>query len=204
MANEKIGILGGTFNPIHTGHLILAENAYSMFGLNKVLIMPSGVSYQKDMDVVLPASKRIDMVRLAIKDNEHLELSTIETERQGNTYTYETLELLCELYPTAEFYFILGADNLYGIEHWKNADRIFQNCCVLAAGRDHIKNIQLQEQVKYLEKKFHARISLMDTPNIDISSEMIRNHIANGISVRYLLNEDVIEYIEQHKLYRGF
>ncbi len=203
MENQKIGILGGTFNPIHNGHLILAENAYSMYGLNRVLIMPSGISYQKEAGLVLPAAQRIAMIRLAIEENVHFELSEVETEREGNTYTYETLELLCELYPQTDFYFILGADNLYGIENWKNAGRIFQRCHILAAGRDHIKNIRLQEQVRHLEQLFHARITLMDTPNMDISSEMIRHHIANGISVRYLLQDKVIEYIEQHRLYRG-
>lgn len=201
--NKKVGILGGTFNPIHTGHLILAENAYSMYGLEKVLIMPSGVSYQKEADQILPADKRIEMIRLAIQDNEHFELCEVETAREGDTYTYKTLELLCELYPQTEFYFILGADNLYGIEHWKNAGRIFRCCHILAAGRNHIQDSRLQEQAKYLTEKFHAYITLMDTPNIDISSEMIRNHIANGISVKYLLHDTVIAYIEQNQFYKG-
>ena len=203
MKNRKIGVLGGTFNPIHNGHLILAENAYSMYRLEKVLIMPSGVSYQKEADEVLPAVQRIEMVKLAIRDNPHFELSEIETERTGNTYTYETMELLCELYPFTDFYFILGADNLYGIEQWKHAERIFKCCHILAAGRNHIKDQKLQEQAKHLEQAYHARIALMDTPNIDISSEIIRNHIRNGLSVRYLLQDDVISYIEEKRLYKG-
>ena len=201
--NRKVGILGGTFNPIHTGHLILAEHAYSMYGLDRVLIMPSGVSYQKKADQILPAGQRIEMIRLAIQDNTHFELCEIETEREGNTYTYETLELLCELYPQTDFYFILGADNLYGIEKWKNAERIFRCCHILAAGRNHIQDSKLEAQAKHLVGKFHAHITLMNTPNIDISSEMIREHIANGISVRYLLEDAVIAYIEQNQFYRG-
>ncbi len=201
MTDQRIGILGGTFNPIHTGHLILAEHAYSEYGLERVLIMPSGVSYQKKNDHVLSAETRVEMVRLAIADNPHFELCEIETKRDGNTYTFETMELLKSFYPNAKLYFILGADNLYGIENWKHAERIFQCCTILAAGRNHIQNSKLREQIEHLEKRFGATVNLMETPEIDISSEMIRTYIENDISVRYLLNDKVIELIRDRQLY---
>ncbi|MDO5573390.1 MAG: nicotinate-nucleotide adenylyltransferase [bacterium] len=203
MKTRKIGLLGGTFNPIHNGHLMLAEHAYSVYGLDEVWIMPSGVSYQKKADQVLPAIQRIEMIRLAIQGNPHLQLCEIETARAGNTYTSDTLEQLHNDMPDAEFYFILGADNLYGIEKWKDAERIFMHCSILAAGRDHIEIDKLTAQAEYLRQKYQAKITLMQTPNIDLSSEMIRDYIAHGTSVRYLLQDEVIAYIEQHHLFRG-
>ncbi len=203
MEIRKIGLLGGTFNPIHNGHLMLAEHAYSAYGLDEVWIVPSGVSYLKNTDQILPTVHRIEMIRRSIQDNPHLKLCEIETTRSGNTYTSDTLEQLNNDLPDAEFYFILGADNLYGIEMWKDAERIFALCNILAARRDHIENDKLMAQAEHLRQKYQAKISFMQTPNIDLSSEMIRDYIAHGTSVRYLLQDDVIAYIEHHHLFRG-
>lgn len=122
---KKIGIMGGTFNPIHIGHLIIAEKAREQFGLDHVLFMPSGMPYMKDCREVLPGKTRTKMTELAIQSNLFFAISTIEVEREGRTYTYETLEYLRTQNPDTEYYFILGADSLWKIEEWKHPERIF-------------------------------------------------------------------------------
>ena len=115
---RKIGIMGGTFNPIHNGHVALADAAYKTFSLDKVLFMPSGNSYMKQH--VLDNSKRVSMVSKAIESISYFELSTIEVERFGNTYTSETLQQLTQQNPDVQYYFIMGADSLFHIEKWKD------------------------------------------------------------------------------------
>ena len=119
----KIGIMGGTFNPIHNGHIALANAAYKEFSLDKILFMPSGKSYMKQH--VLDDAKRVIMVQKAIEAIPYFELSTLEVERSGNTYTSETLQQLTQQNPEVHYYFIMGADSLFHIETWKNPDIIF-------------------------------------------------------------------------------
>lgn len=202
MMKKKIGILGGTFNPIHIGHLILAENAYDTLQLEKVLIMPSGISYLKDPAEILPAKQRIQMVQLAIGNNKHLELSTFETDRPGNSYTYETLIQLQEENPDCEYYYIIGADSLFNIEQWMEPQLIFDHCVLVAAPRYHMADEALFEQKNRLERLYHARVHLMNTPNIDISSNMIRARIAERKTICYYVPKDVETYIYKKKLYR--
>ncbi len=128
---QHIGILGGTFNPIHLGHLIIAEQAYSQFDLDKVLVMPSGISYFKDGQGVLPAKVRLEMTECAVKDNDHLEVSDVEVRRPGNTYTSDTLIELHKEYSDARLYFIIGADTLYDLDSWHEPATIFSNCVIL-------------------------------------------------------------------------
>lgn len=135
---KRIGIMGGTFNPIHNGHLAIAETARKQFALEKVLFMPSGIPYMKDQREVLSVGDRCKMTALAIADIPYFELSTLEAadaEQGKNTYTFETLQKLRDADPETDYYFILGADSLYAIERWKNPARIFQNCTILAAVR---------------------------------------------------------------------
>lgn len=198
----KIGILGGTFNPIHTGHLILAENAYTVLGLDKVIFMPSGVSYLKDQKEIAAKEHRINMVRLAIKDNDRFELSTMETDREGNTYTFETLNALKTQNTKDELYFIGGTDTLMNIENWKCPDIIFKNASLVIAPRNFTESNLINDKAEYLKKKFDAKVFILDTPNIEISSSMIRQKIAKGKSVRYYIPDDVIGYINDNKLYK--
>ncbi len=199
---KKVGILGGTFNPIHIGHLILAESAYDSLQLEKVLIMPSGISYLKDPAEILPAKQRIQMVQLAIGNNKHFELSTFETDKPGNSYTHETLTKLHEENPNCEYYFIIGADSLFNIEQWMEPKIIFDHCVLVAAPRYHMADEALFEQKKRLERLYNARVHLLNTPNIDISSNMIRARIAEKKTICYYVPKDVETYIYKKKLYR--
>ena len=125
---SKIGILGGTFNPIHNGHLLLAEQARCFYGLDQVLFIPSGCSYMKRQEEILPGEIRFQMVQLAIADNPYFCASDMEIVREGNSYTCETITRLHAQYPEDELYYIVGADTLFQMEFWKNPEQIFTQC----------------------------------------------------------------------------
>ena len=198
---KKTGIMGGTFNPIHTGHLLLAENARDSFGLDEILFIPSGRSYMKREAEVLDRHHRYEMTLLAIQDNPAFSVSDIEVKRKGNTYTCDTLSQLKQQEPETDFYFIVGADNLFSMETWKEPERIFRDCTVLAAIRDDKDSDMLQEQISYLTDKYDASICQIVFREINISSTDIRMRLANGQSIRYMVPDQVISYIEQHHLY---
>lgn len=199
---KKIGIMGGTFNPIHIGHLTLAERAMEENGLDEIWLIPTGCSYMKAGTGVLPGEERYAMTRLAIADNQKMKCLDIEIKRPGYTYSYETLEQLKERYPAYAFYFIFGADCLFTIENWKCPERIFENCEVIAAVRNGACMDEMQHKRQELEQKFHARIHLLTFPNLEISSTDLRQRIRMGKSVRYLIPDAVISYIDEKHFYR--
>lgn len=198
---RKIGIMGGTFNPIHVAHLILAESAYEQLKLDKILIMPSNNPPHKRHDSIVNDEHRIRMTELAIQNNSHFELSNVELEREGTTYTAETLEFLTKKYPDEEYYFILGADSLYQIEQWKAPEQIFELCHIVAAGRDSIPEQAILKQVNYLTMKFNAHIHYLEVPNMDVSSKLIRKYRKTGRSIRYYVPDAVEQYIKEQHLY---
>ena len=200
---RKTGILGGTFNPIHIGHLILAQNALEYCGLDEVFIMPSGVSYLKDPADIAPTHHRVNMVRLAIKGNDKLSLSTLETEREGNSYTFETLDILTKENPDVDYHYITGADTLFSMESWKRPDLIFDKCTVVCAKRGGYSCKKLSEKAAHLKELFGARIIIMDVPELEISSSFIRDALSHNKSCRYYLDDKVTDYIKVNGLY-GF
>ena len=205
---KRIGIMGGTFNPIHNGHLAIAEQAREQFLLEKVLFIPSGIPYMKDLQAVLPVQTRCEMTAAAIAERPYFELSDIEAvdATQGkNTYTYETLQKLKSADPDAAYYFILGADSLYDMEHWKNPDLIFQYCTVLAAVRGEERETSLRQkltgQIQYLQGKYHASIAMLEMEGMQLSSTRIRKCIKEGKSIQNMVPEAVAAYIQKHHLY---
>lgn len=197
----RIGVLGGTFDPIHLGHLILAEQSADQFELDKVLIMPSGISYFKEKRGILPAKDRFAMVKAAVASNHRFEASDLEMKRPGKTYTADTITELNKLYPDDQIYFITGADTLFQMDTWHDPQRIFAGCHILVAVRNESSIESLKSCIKDYEIKFGARINLLHTTEIDVSSTMIRKNISEGKSVRYYLPDQVIEYIVKNKLY---
>lgn len=198
---KKIGILGGTFNPVHMGHLLMAEYAKEAAGLDVVILMPSGKSYMKADTNVLSGKERLKMLQLSIEGNSNLMTSDMEICREGNTYTYETLLQMKRLCPDSEIYFILGADSLFHMERWVKPESIFANCTILAAGRNNASKQELLTKKQDLEKRFGAQILLMDFPEIDISSTKIRENIRNQKSIRYMVHDNVWKYIQENQLY---
>lgn len=201
LTRKKIGILGGTFDPIHTGHLILAEAAYESFSLDYVLIMPNGNPPHKAGQVNATMEQRTRMVELAVADNPHLKVSDFEKTPQDYHYTYETLEFLKKEHPDTDYYFILGADSLVHFHTWMEPRRICEACSILAATRDHMESEELTARIQELSQVFGAHIYPMETPNIDISSNMIRERVRTGRSIRYYVPEAVEEYIYKKGLY---
>lgn len=198
---RRTGILGGTFNPIHNGHLMLAHEAQRQFSLDEVLFMPCGIAYMKADTDMESAQIRAEMTALAIQDNPFFCLSTIEIERQGNTYTYQTMESLKVESPDTEYFFIMGADSLFHIEQWRYPERIFANCCILAAIRDDKTTADMESQIRRLKSKYSADIRLLKTECMNISSSDIRRKIAAGESIADDVPESVREYIEKRGLY---
>lgn len=200
---KRVGIMGGTFNPIHIGHLIIAEAAYEAYDLDEVLFVPSGVSYMKDQSEILDAKKRVHMTGLAIEDNPHFALSTIEIDRDGNSYSYETLETLRKQNPNTEYFFLVGSDTLFALETWKHPEILLPSCTILVAVRNGVPMEKMQEHAKYLEEKFGGSIQLLTTPNIEISATDIRNRIAANRNVKYFLTDSVLQFIEKNGLYKN-
>lgn len=202
---RRIGIMGGTFNPIHNAHLSIAEKAREQFALEKVLFMPSGVPYMKDQREVLPVGVRCEMTALAIADTPYFELSNLEAADAAhgkNTYTFETLQKLRRADPEAEYYFILGADSLYTIERWKNPSLIFENCTLLAALREQDYSLSnLTDQVRYLREKYNAAVEILEFAGMDVSSTQIRKMVQRGESIRGLVPEAVETYIVEKHFY---
>ena len=201
-ATKKIGIMGGTFDPIHMGHLILGEKAYEQLGLDKVLFMPCGnPPHKRNRKGRATDEQRAEMVRLAIEDNPHLVLSLDDAHEMGYSYTRETLERLTAQNPDVEYYFIMGADSLFTFEEWKDPERISQLAVLVAAVRDHVSDQALELQIQHLSQKFECDIRILDAPNMDVSSRMLREWIREGKSVRYYLPDPVISYIKNTDLY---
>ena len=200
---KRIGIMGGTFDPIHIGHLILGETAYHQFHLDNVLFMPAGnPPHKQDRENRATDSQRVEMVRLAIASNPHFTLSMEEMHREGYSYTYRTLERLKKRYPDTEYYFILGADSLYTFDEWKEPARILGACTILVGTRNHTSDEKLDRVIEQLEEKYHGQIEKLESLNIDISSKMIRSWIEKGRSLAYYVPDQVIEYIQKNNIYK--
>jgi len=199
----KIGIMGGTFDPIHVGHLILGETAYEQFNLSKVLFMPAGnPPHKRDRIGRATDEQRLEMIRRGIENNPHFEISLIEMNPEGYSYTYRTLERLNEENPHIEYYFIIGADSLFDFEIWKEPARICAAAKIVVATRNHTSDLLLDEKMQYLSKKFNGSFLKLESLNIDISSNMLRGWIAEKRTIKYYVPDSVIDYITEKNIYR--
>lgn len=199
----KIGIMGGTFDPIHIGHLLLGQFAYEDFGLDEIWFLPNGNPPHKQTEEGKKAlHNRIEMVRLAIQEKPYFKLCLHEAKETEHSYTYRTMQELNDLYPEHKFYFILGADSLFEIETWKYFREIFPTCTILAAMRDD-KNVEaMLKQMSYLKERYGACIELLRAPLLEISSTSIRNRAFRSLSVYYLVPDAVAKYIQDNHLYQ--
>jgi nicotinate-nucleotide adenylyltransferase len=193
--------MGGTFDPIHLGHLVTAEEALVQFNLDRVLFMPTGQPAFKANDNVTPAEDRYLMTVLATASNPDFDVSRIEVDRPGLTYTVETLEALRTMFgPTTELFFITGADAVWEIVSWKDAERIADLATLIAATRPGYDLEAARKLHEHAETRF--RIEYIEVPALAISSTDLRARIASRRPVRYLMPESVIAYVDKHGLYR--
>ena len=199
--NKKIGILGGAFDPIHNGHLAIAESAYKDFDLDEVWFIPAGHSPNKDETKMTSANARAEMVSLAIQDKPYFKLSLYEIEKECTSFTYLTLCEFKDEYPDTDFYFIMGADSLDYFETWKHPEIICEKAVVLVAVRDDMDLEDIQNKIMELKSMFHAQIYPLSCPKIDISSSDIRAALANNTALPAGLPFDVAEYIQKNCLY---
>lgn len=203
----KIGIMGGTFDPIHNGHLSLGKQAYREYRLDEIWYMPTGQPPHKTDHQVTAASMRCEMTALGIQNEQAFRLCDVEVKREGYSYTANTLKLLRRAYPEHEFYFIIGADSLYEIEGWYHPEEVMSQANLLVARREY-EDAQrpVERQIRYLSEKYQARILLLHTRKMNIASAELRVWAAAGKSIRAYVPDSVADYIENHHLYqkRGF
>ncbi len=197
----KVGILGGTFDPIHYGHLVAGEEARCALGLERVLFVPSARPPHKLEYPVSPADRRVEMVRLAIADNPQFELSTVELDRSGYSYTVDTVaELQQQLGSEAQLYFILGEDALADLPAWHQPKKLLELCELIAVNRPgyHSFSLRLLErQLPGVENRVHP----VRIPELAIWSTELRARVASGLPIRYLLPDTVHDYIYEQGLY---
>lgn len=194
--------MGGSFNPIHNAHLILAECSYEQFDLDKIYFMPSKNPPHKLDKALASPQHRSNMIKQAISNNPNFEFSDFELIRQGTTYTAETLELLKEKYKDTDFYFILGEDSLLSIEKWRNPQVIFDLAYIIIGPRKTCNKENIYRHIDHLEDKFKApKILVLDSPLFEISSNLIRNNIKKGKSIKYYVPKEVDQYIYKENLY---
>ena len=198
---SKIGLLGGTFDPIHIGHLLIAEDAREALGLDTVVFIPAGRPWLKANQSVTDPQHRLAMVGLAIGPNPHFQVSDIEIRRQGPTYTVDTLEQLQQDYsPNTEKFLILGMDSLNELARWRSPERLFDLCVVVGVSRPGQEEIDI-DKLESIAEGASGKIVLISGPSIGISGADIRNRVVHGKSIKYRVPVDVESYILEHGLY---
>lgn len=201
----NIGIMGGTFDPVHNGHLAIAEAAYEQFGLDRVWFLPNGNPPHKALaDIGSSIEDRLKMVQLAIAGRTGFKLEPYEARRKGVSCSYETMEHFSKIYPEHDFYFIIGADSLFTVDKWVHPERLFPTCTILAAFRDEMDTREkMDRQIHYLKEKYHAKSALLLSPIVQISSSEIRERIRDGKSINGFVPDNVEEYIKKECLYES-
>lgn len=200
----KIGIMGGTFDPIHNGHLALARCALTQFHLDKVWFLPNGRPPHKlGQDADMRLAHRLKMIELAISGEPDFELCTYEAKRKDVSYSYDTMETFRKYWPEHTFYFIVGADSVLTLEQWKHPERLAKTCTFLAACRDDVDNEKMDLEIKRLERLYQTKILMLKMPVFPVSSSEIRQELASGSLEHGRLPECVWNYIKEKHLYEG-
>jgi len=197
----RLGVMGGTFDPIHHGHLVAAQEAASTLGLDRVLFIPVWQPPHKADEPWASPDDRLCMVRLAVADNPRFEVSTIEIERTGLSYTVDTLQRLTGIFPKASLYFIVGMDSLAELPKWHEPAGILRLARIAALHRPGWQTVDLATLARELPESA-GRVELVEMPELDISSSELRDRIQAGRPVRYLVPDAVAAYVAERGLYR--
>lgn len=200
---KRIGICGGTFDPVHHGHLISAECIRHQYKLDRIIFIPTGMPPHKKLINVTDAEHRFNMLCRAIETNPFFSVSRIEIERPGFTYTVDTLnQMMREFDDETKLFYIIGADVVHDLLTWKEYKKVFALCEFIAALRPGYKKQDFEEAAQNLRLNYKARIHLAKIPLIEISSTLVRERVKNNESIKYLVPEGVEEYIAEHGLYK--
>ncbi len=202
MECRKIGILGGTFDPIHNAHLLLGEAAREQFGLDRVIYIPNYLAHMPNRKEVSGTEERYQMVKMAIEDNPYFTCSRLEIDKPDGSYTIDTITDLKNMYPGDELYLILGADSILGIDSWYRASDLLKSCIIIAATRYDDDVAAIDKKRRELQSIYGADIRILNFNRIDISATDIRERIKKGRSVRYMLPDGCIEFICIKGLYK--
>lgn len=197
----KIGIMGGTFDPIHIGHLISAEYAREFIGLDKVIFMPSGLHPFKENSSVTSSNIRVEMTALAIAENPYYDISLIGVNREDTNYTIDDMTQLKEDYPDDELYFIIGSDIIDEIEEWKDFYQLARMCTFVLFDRWGKDQERIDEKIKQLELLYKLEVEKVKSPVVEIASTAIRNRSREGLSIRYMVSKPVEDYIMKYGIY---
>ncbi|MCC8162915.1 MAG: nicotinate-nucleotide adenylyltransferase [Lachnospiraceae bacterium] len=200
---RRIGLFGGTFDPVHNAHLALARQAYRQYALDTVWLVPTGQPPHKRGQTHTDIRHRMEMIRLAIRDIPGMELCSLEEDAEAYHYTYRTVQILRERCPHDQFYFIMGADSLFNFENWREPGAICSECILLAAIRDAHNMEDIQTQMERLHALYQADIRLLNTPNMNIAAEDIRARIRKGADISGMLPASVEQYLRKNRLYEG-
>ncbi len=200
MSKRKVAIMGGSFNPIHNGHLIMANQALHQCQLDEVLWIPAGDPPHKRLAPGATSQDRLTMVKLAIASNPGFTCTDIEVQRSGRSYAVETLEMLTRQNPDIEWHWIIGLDALKDLTSWYRVERVVELCQWIVAPR--VTGYSLEDVVTYVKQQLPIRYTALQAPYIEISSTSLRQQIQHDRSIRYLVPPEVETYIEQHHLYR--
>lgn len=198
----KIGLFGGTFDPIHIGHMILMENVINNLDLDKIYVLPNSNPPHKLENKKTALNLRLKMVNETIKDNPKLEINDYDFRDNKIHYTFDTINYFKKSYPNDEFFFIMGEDSFLDIEKWKNYKEILKENLIIFK-RYSNKNFSLISKINQV-RKYNKNIYLIDNIALDISSTLIRNLVKENKSIRYLVNDEVINIIKEEKLYVWF
>ena len=198
----RIGVLGGTFDPIHLGHLVVGEGARDRLNLDRLVFMPAGSPRLKEHEPLASAIQRLEMVRLAVDEGDDSEISTQEVVREGSTYTVDTIAELRQQYAESDqIYFMVGMDALEQFDRWKEPDRLLRMCNLVVVNRVGHQRVDVNDFVGRFPQAGPG-LTLLTVPRLEISSTDIRNRVRDGRSIKYLTPEPVVGYIEREGLYR--
>ncbi len=203
--DNRLGILGGTFNPVHTGHLILAQCAMEAFDLGRVLFVPACLPPHKESTMLASADHRVSMLEMAVEGDLRFEVNDVEIQRGGTSYAVDTAAHLHETYPDTELCFIIGADTLTELHAWRSIYTLLRLCRFVTLGRPGFDIASINPRLLRLDQPWPERL-LRDYATgctVDISSSDVRHRVAEGMSIRYLVPQAVEMYIAEHGLYRG-
>jgi len=199
---KKIGLMGGTFDPVHHGHMVLAEQVRTRFGLDEIIFIPSGIAPHKSLEKVTDKQLRYEMTLLATTNNPYFTVSDIEISRDEISYTINTIQRIKEQFGSEdEFYFITGADAIMELHLWHDFENLIGMCNFIAATRPGIDEEELKSKIDRMVKDYRANIFVTEVPALSISSTDIRRRVKYDLSIKYLLPEIVESYILKKKLY---